>query len=163
MNDEVPGDLLEIEDPEVDVAVLMAEIRERIKRRRETLGIDDRVFPSYDVTACPEAPDDQPYDANLYHHLRLANELYANMDTEPALAPSPLTRVPFLGRLWQRLRPTFHELILLYVNRSIAQQVAVNRHLVSTLNQLTLLAQTQQRAIVALQTELQTLRRQAGE
>jgi hypothetical protein len=123
MTDEVPGDLLVIDDPEVDVDALMAEIRDRIRRRREELGVDHRSFPAYDVTACPEAPDDVAYDANLYHHLRLANELYASMDTEPALSPSPLTRVPVLGPLWQRLRPAVHQLILVYVNRGLAQQI----------------------------------------
>jgi hypothetical protein len=163
MSDEVPGDLLVIDDPEVDVDALMAEIRARIQRRRAELGVDSRSFPAYDVTACPEPPDDLAYDANLYHHLRLANELYASMDTEPALTPSPLTRVPVLGPLWQRLRPAIHQLILVYVNRGLAQQMTVNRHLVSALNQLTQLTQAQQRAILALQSEVEALRGQRGE
>jgi hypothetical protein len=158
MNDSVPDDLLEINDPEIDAAALMAQIRERMRQRRIALGLDDRSFPSYDVTSCPPEPQDLAFDANLYHHLRLANELYAQGDTEPALPPSPLSRLPVFGRLWQRLRPSLHVLILFYVNRALAQQVTVNRHLVSVLNQLTVQSQAQQRAIAALQSELQTLR-----
>jgi hypothetical protein len=160
MNAEVPDDLVEIHDPEVDPAALMAQIRERIRLQRETLGGDNREFSSFDATAYPEEPKDIPYDVNLYHHLRRANELYARFDTEPALAPSPLTRVPLLGPLWQRLRPSLHTLILIYVNRLAMRQANVNRHLVSTLNQLTVQCQEQQRAIQTLQAEVHALRQQ---
>ena len=158
MNDGVPDDLLEINDPEIDTAALMANIRERMRQRRLELGIDNRAFPSYDVTSCPAEPEDLPYDANLYYHLRLANELFAEADTEPALPPSPLSRLPVFGRLWQKLRPSLHVLILFYVNRSMAHQVTVNRHTVSVLNQLTEQSQAQQRAIAALKAELESLR-----
>jgi len=158
MSDGVPDDLLESNNPEIDTVALMAQIRERMRQRRRELGVDNRSFPSYDVTSCPAEPDDLPYDANLYHHLRLANELYAEADTEPALPPSPLTRVPLFGRLWQRVRPSLHVLILFYVNRALAHQVTVNRHLVSVLNQLTVQVEAQQRTIVALQSDIQALR-----
>ncbi len=162
MNHGVPDDLLENNNPEIDTAALMAQIRERMRQRRIELGVDNRAFPSYDVTNCPAEPEDIPYDANLFHHLRLANELYAEADTEPALPPSALTRVPGFGRLWQRVRPSLHVLILFYVNRALAQQVTVNRHMVSVLNQLTEQAQAQQRAIAALQAEVQALRQADG-
>ena len=162
MTDPVPDDLLEINDPEVDVIAIMAEIRERMRRHRMELGLDNRSFPGYDVTTCPVEPDDTAYDADLYHHLQSVNELYAQIDTEPALPPSPLTRVPMLGRAWQRVRPSLHTLILYYVNRALAHQVTVNRHLVSVLNQLTKQSQAQQRAILALQSELLALRHPGG-
>jgi len=162
MSDGVPDDLLESNNPEIDTVALMAQIRERMRQRRRELGVDNRSFPSYDVTSCPAEPDDLPYDANLYHHLRLANELYAEADTEPALHPSPLTRVPLFGRLWQRVRPSLHVLILFYVNRALAHQVTVNRHLVSVLNQLTIQVEAQQRTIAALQSDIQALRQPGG-
>ena len=49
-------------------------------------------------------------------------------------------------------------LILFYVNRSMAHQVTVNRHIVSVLNQLTEQSQAQQRAIAALKAELESIR-----
>jgi hypothetical protein len=162
MNDGVPDDLLESNNPDIDTAALMTQIRERMRQRRIELGVDNRAFPSYDVTSCPTEPDDIPYDANLYHHLRLANELYAEADTEPALPPSPLSRVPLIGRLWQRVRPSLHVLILFYVNRALAQQVTVNRHMVSVLNQLTEQLQAQQRTIAVLQSEIKALRQPDG-
>ncbi len=162
MSDPVPDDLQEINDPEIDAAALMAQIRERMRQRRAELGINDRASSSFDVTSCPPEPEDMPHDANLYHHLRLANELYAEADTEPALPPSPLTRVPVVGRLWQRVRPSLHVLILFYVNRALGHQMTVNRHMVSVLNQLTEQAQSQQRTIAALEAELQSLRQTDG-
>ena len=160
MNAEIPNDLVEIHDPEVDPAALMAQIRERIQRRREMMGGDQHVYSLFDATACPDEPEDVPSDPQLYHHLRRANELYPLFDAELVLAPSPLTRVPLLGVLWKRLRPSLHTLILLYVNRLGAQQANVNRHLVSAVNQLTVLCQQQQRAILALEAEVQALRQQ---
>ena len=147
---------------EVDTLALMAQIRARMRQQYKDLGLENVAFPRNDVTNCPAEPEDIPHDANLYHHLQLANELYAQSDPEPALPPSPLSRLPVIGRVWQRLRPGVHVLILFYVNRSIAHQIAVNRHLVSVVNQLTQQSEAQQRAILALQAELQALREPKG-
>lgn len=158
MTQDIPDDLLEIRDPEIDTAALMAQIRERIQKRRAQLGVDNRLFESFDVTPCPEPPEQGAYDPHLYHHLRRANESYAFFDTEPALAPSNLARLPVIGGLWQRLRPALHTLVLIYVNRLAAQQINVNRHLVSVLNQLTRQVHEQQQKITALEAELRTQR-----
>jgi hypothetical protein len=94
--------------------------------------------------------------------LRLANEVYAHVETEPALVASPLSKMPLIGRIWERVRPALHTLILYYVNRAASNQVATNRHLVSALNQLTGIALAQQRQILALQQELAALRQRDG-
>lgn len=160
MNVEVSDDLIEIHDPEIDLAQIMGQIRERIRRRREELGYEKRTFPTFGAAAYPGEPDDVPYDPNLYHHLRLANETYAQVATGAMLAPSPATRIPVLGRLWQLIRGEVHNLVLFYVNRAIAHQTDTNRHLVSVLNRLTALSQEQQRVILALQAEIKALRQQ---
>ena len=133
----LPGDdLLEIHDPELEPAELMAEIRRRIQNRRKELGYDDRTFPSFgDAVALPEPPQDLTYSAELYHHLRQANTLYDEVETEPVLAYSASLRLPGLGRLWL-IRRQAHSLVLFYVNRNLSHQVMVNRHMVSILNKL---------------------------
>jgi hypothetical protein len=160
MNEELSDDLIEIHDPEINVAAIMDQIRERIRRRRKELGYEKRVFPSFGGTAYPGEPEDLPYDPNLYHHLRLANETFANVETDAQLPATRATRLPILGSLWQRVRAYLHRIILFYVNRSIAHQVNVNRHLISVLNQLTALSQAQQRQIAALEAEIKALRSQ---
>lgn len=159
MTNDVPDDLLEIRDPEIDAAALMAQIRDRIQKRRETLGVDNRIFESFDVTPCPEPPEGA-HDVHLYHHLRRANEVYAYFETEPVLSPSALARLPIVGAWWQHLRPALHELVLIYVNRLAAQQININRHFVSVLNQLTVQVRQQQEQIAALEAEVQALRRE---
>ena len=157
---EIPDSLIEIHDPEIDPAQIMEQIRDRIRRRREELGHEQRVFPAFGAAACPGEPDDVPYDPDLYYHLRLANEVYTRAETAATLTPSLATRMPVLGRLWRLIRGEAHNLVLFYVNRAIAHQTSVNRHLVSALNRLTALSQEQQRTIVALQEEIAALRQQ---
>lgn len=160
MNQELADDLIEIHDPEINTAEIMKQIRERIRQRRRELGYEKRVFPSFGGTAYPGEPEDLPYDPNLYHHLRLANETFANVETDAQLPATRATRLPIVGGVWQRIRAYLHRIILFYVNRSMAHQVNVNRHLVSVLNQLTALSQAQQRQIAALEAEVKALRSQ---
>lgn len=154
MSLEIPDDLIEIHDPEIDPNAIMAQIRERVKERRETMGYEQRTFPAFGLAEYPDAPGDQPYDPDLYYYLRLANEAYAQVETAVNLAPSPATQLPVVGRLWGTIRREVHNLVLFYVNRAVGQQVEMNRYLVSVLNRLTALNQAQQREIAALQAEL---------
>lgn len=158
-----PDVIIEIRDPEIDDQQIMAEIRARMERRRAELGYEPQNFISFGGARYPGKPDDIPYDADFYHHLELANELYQQVETESNLQPSPATRVPLLGRLWGLIRSQAHYLVLYYVNRSLAHQMNVNRELVSTLNRLALMNQEKEREIYKLRTELDVLRTQAQE
>ncbi|MFN8491952.1 MAG: hypothetical protein U0350_30405 [Caldilineaceae bacterium] len=150
--------IIEIQDPELDPAQIMREIRARIEKRRAELGYEQRSFPSFGVAAYPGEPTDVAYDADLHHYLRLANETYAMADTDVVLAPSPATQAPVLGRLWQMIRGGAHNLVIFYVNRAIAHQTDVNRQLVSALNRMTVVVEGQQRKIEQLQREVAALR-----
>lgn len=154
--------LIEIRDPEIDPIAIMDEIRARVEKRRQELGYDKRHFPAFGTADYPGEPEDIPYDGALYQQLRLANRSYANVETKPVLVSSPATRIPILGRLWGLIRGGAHNLVLFYVNRTVAQQVTINRHMVSVLNRLTAETQTQARQIKALQDELNQLKQQRG-
>jgi hypothetical protein len=153
--------LIEIHDPEIDPEAIMETIRQRIEQRRAELGPDDIVFPMFGGAPYPPLSPGGAYDVDLRHYLRLANDSFVDIETEPVLAPSPATAVPVLGRLWQQIRGGAHQLVLFYVNRAVAQQTGVNRHLVSALNRLTALVEEQQRTIDRLQAEIEALRRRA--
>lgn len=155
------ANLIEIHDPEIDPAQIMEQIRERIRRRREELGYPSKVFPTFGAAAYPEEPEGEEYDPDLYYHLRQANEHYYRLGIEPDLVPSPRSRIPLLGSLWDRVRREAHQLVLFYVNKLAQRQVTVNRHLVSTLNRMAVQIQEQQRQIQALQDELRKLRGEA--
>ena len=153
--DKQSGDgVIEIQDPAIDPQAILAKIRARIAQRRAELGYENRTFPSFGAATYPGEPQDVAYDADLYHYLRLVNENYADADTDALLAPSPATRVPVLGRLWQLIRGGAHNLVLFYVNRAVAHQTDVNRQLVSVLNRMTVVLEAQQRMITQLQNEL---------
>lgn len=155
----LPADnMIEIDDPEIDPAAIMTEIRRRIVARRRELGYDHRAFPSYGAANYQGEPDDIPYDQDLHYFLRLVNASFAEAETEPMLADSPATRVPVLGRLWSMIRGGAHNLVLFYVNRMITHQTSVNGYLVSALNRLTVVVEEQQRTIQRLQAELDAAR-----
>ena len=61
----------------------------------------------------------------------------AQVDTDPLLVDSPSTQIPVIGRLWSSIRGAAHNLVLFYVNRSIAHQTNINSYMVSVLNRLT--------------------------
>lgn len=153
---------IEIADPEISVDQIMAEIRERITQRRQALGPARQDFPTFGAAAYPGEPAGEDYDADLYYHLKRANRLYADLGVDLMLAPSPMTRVPVLGPLWAKVRREAHALVLFYLGRLAQKQLAVNRHLVSTLNRMAVQLQEQQRQIRALQSEIAALRRQRG-
>ncbi|HQE92793.1 MAG TPA: hypothetical protein PLH19_08460 [Anaerolineae bacterium] len=157
MDEETLDNLIEIHDPEIDPAQIMEQIRERIQQRREVLGYPSQTFPTFGATSFPGEPRDEEYDSDLYYHLRHANEYYARLDVELLLAPSPHTRVPLLGSLWNRLRRDAHNLVLFYVNRLAQHQVTVNRHIVSVLNRMVVQIQEQQHQIRELQAEVRRL------
>lgn len=144
---------LELEDDLVTAADLEAAIAERIQSKPPA---EDVSFPVYTlVTEPPDFPVDIPYRYGLYYHLQQANEHYNQAETQPQLAPSPATQLPFLGRLWAFIREEAHRLVLFYVNRNIGHQTQVNRHVVQTLNELTRQIEEQQRQIQGLQARLQ--------
>lgn len=151
-----PDDLIEIHDPQIDPAGIMQTIRSRIQQRRAEMGYARHSFPTFGSasSAYPGEPEDLEYDPNLYHHLRAANAMFAQAETKSILADSPATRIPVLGGIWKRVRQEAHNLVLFYLNRSIAHQINVNRNLVAVLNHLTAISQQQQREIAALKAKL---------
>ncbi len=157
-------EILEIHDPELDPQVIMAEIRQRIQNRRVELGYEERTFPSFgDAVPYPEPPKDLPYSADLYHHLRQANILYDEVETEPILAHSAALRVPVFGALWKLIRQQAHSLVLYYVNRGLAHQVVVDRHLISVLNQIVVENEALKRLVTTLKEQVEKQGRQDKE
>ena len=160
---EIPDDLIEIHDPEINPAQIMEQIRERIRQRRQALGEPRQVFPSFGVAEYPGEPQGRAFDAELYHHLRRANDLYYQIGVQVELAPSPATRLPLVGRVWEQIRREAHNLVIFYLGKLIRQQVAVNRHLVSTLNRMAAESQAQQAELEAVRAEIKLLRERLGQ
>ncbi|MFW6116367.1 MAG: hypothetical protein ACOC6F_01450 [bacterium] len=158
---EIADDLIEIDDPEIDVDQIMDEIRDRIQRRREEMGYPRQTFPSFGAAAYPGEPEHERFDEDLYYPLRKANDLYMNLGVEVVLSPSLATRVPILGRLWKQIRREAHNLVLFYLSRLAGRQTTVNRHLVSTLNRMAVQLQQQSEEVRELRQELGRLQGKA--
>ncbi len=150
--------LLEIDDPAIDGDGLNATVAMRVEARRNELGEDNRVFPTYGEVVSLDSAGDVPIDATLVHHIEYVNKLYAQFELDAVLTESPATRVPVLGKLWGMIRGQAHSLIIFYVNRVVNHQVEVNRHLVNALTLMTREQQRQQRRIAALEDEISQLR-----
>jgi hypothetical protein len=146
---------IEIHDEVISSEELVAEVERRVAARRAELGPAHLIFPTFGhISTFPEPPaTGTPYNANLYYYLKQANQA-ASPSVEPVLAPSPATRVPVLGRIWQLIRGEMHNLILFYVNRIAGDQNRLNIDLISTLNELTREVQAQQMEIDNLRREL---------
>jgi uncharacterized small protein (DUF1192 family) len=148
------NDWIKIHDSEWTPERLSAELSRRADAREAESGPLEINVPAFgEQTGMPQPPRDRPYNANLYHHLKLINEMPPR-DSDPILADSPATRTPWVGNLWQRFRGQLHELILFYVNRAMRQQVQMNSEVINTLNELTRTVEAQQEEIQRLKAEL---------
>lgn len=145
---------LEIHDEIVSSEELVREIEARVARRRAELGPVKLIFPTFGhISTFPDPGPDDRLNPHLYYYLKRINETPPPA-VEPVLAPSPATRMPVVGRLWQQIRGEVHNLVLFYVNRSVQDQNRLNVDLISALNELTRVVQAQQVEIESLRAEL---------
>lgn len=155
MTDKQHDPWLEIHDSEISSVTLAARVEERLKARREQLGPVSRHFPTFQDQALDLA-EGALADVNMRELLRQLQELPAP-PTHAILAPSPATRLPLLGRLWQLVRSQTHELVLFYVNRHVAHQAQRNHLLSNALNQLNATIQAQKQEMERLEARLEAL------
>lgn len=143
-----------IHDEQITSEELVREVERRVEQRRAERGAVSLVFPTFGyVSSYPDVPLERRVSPHLFYYLEQANKM-PPPTVEPALAPSPATRAPVVGGMWQRIRGEMHNLVLFYVNKSVREQNRVNANLVSTLNELTRVIQDQQAEIDALRAEL---------
>ena len=72
-----------------------------------------------------------------------------------SLTPSLLIWGTSKGQERTQIRQEAHNLVLFYLGKMTQQQVAVNRHLVSTINRLTVQLQEQQQEIRSLREKIE--------
>lgn len=145
---------LEIDDPEVSAAMLEARVEQRLQQRRAELGPVTRSFPAFQARTLHD--DEEPVGQEQLQTL-LDQIAQASPPTEPDLAPSPVTQLPFVGRLWGLLRSQTHELVLFYVNRHLAHQAKINHATEQALRELGALLAQQGARIDSLETRLAKL------
>jgi hypothetical protein len=158
MSDKQPW--LELYDTEVTADQLISTIEKRVQQRLAEQDEINLILPTFGfIAAMPQPPMANDYSATLYYHLQQLNEM-ETAETAPILVPSPSTRLPLLGPLWQFIRGAAHGLVLFYVNRYIAHNAIFHNHLINILNEQTRLLQRQQEEIERLHGEVQKLERE---
>lgn len=149
---------IEIDDPQLSSAELVQRVEARFKKRLDDLGPVDRHFPSFDPSASlPESDNQEEYTAMMRYYLQNL-EQQEPPDTTPTLAPSPATRLPIVGRLWQLVRREAHQLVLFYVNRHLAHQTRLNNEIAGALREMAALLRAQDEEIQRLRAELREAR-----
>ena len=148
-----------IHDEQITSEELVREVERRVEQRRAELGTVSLAFPTFGyLSSFPDVPLEKRISPHLFYYLEQANRTPPPA-VEPVLAPSPATRMPVVGSLWQKIRAEMHNLVLFYVNKSVRGQNRVNANLVSTLNEMTRVVQDQQAEIDALRAEIKRLSR----
>jgi hypothetical protein len=154
-------EIIEIRDPEINVAEIMEEIRRNIRRRQSEARDRKVAFPTFDATVTPDAEPTEEMEGVLHHHLSQANLHYDKIGVALQFMPRP---VPLIGRLWTAFRREAHNLVIFYVNTLAARQITFNDHVLRALNTLAQMVMGKSRAEVArLEAELRTLQERVAQ
>jgi hypothetical protein len=145
-------------EAEVDIEAIMADIKDRARRNRqkamaEGLLPGDFVFDDY-----PDTPAVGSYDPELYEHLRQVNQPYRMRGVVRMARPSPLTRLPVVGRRLEKVQAAAHNLVVFYVNTFAVEVIGFQRHIAGVLNRLVGWSQKKDREIQLLRQELEMLK-----
>jgi hypothetical protein len=154
-------EIIEIRDPEINVAEIIEEIRRNIRRRRSEAQGEDVTFPTFDAGLSPAIEPTEEMEKVLHHHLNQASLHYNQIGVASQLMPRP---VPLVGRLWTAFRREAHNLVIFYVNILAARQITFNDHVLQALNALAQMVTGRSRAEVArLEAELQALQQRVDQ
>jgi hypothetical protein len=154
-------EIIEIRDPEINVAEIMEEIRRNIRQRQSEARDRKVAFPTFDATVTSDAEPTEEMERVLHHHLSQANLHYDKIGVALQFMPRP---VPLVGRLWTAFRREAHNLVIFYVNTLAARQVTFNDHVLRALNTLAQMVVGKSRAEVArLEAELRTLQERVAQ
>jgi len=148
-------EIIEIRDPEINVAEIMEEIRRNIRRRQSEARDRGVAFPTFDATVTPVVEPTEEMERVLDHHMSQASLHYDKIGVALQFMPRP---VPLVGRLWTAFRREAHNLVIFYVNTLAARQITFNDHVLRALNALAQVVRGEGRAKVAgLEAELRAL------
>jgi len=129
-------DTFEIKDDEIDVEDIMRQIRENIKKRRESGAYDDEMEeiinkPLSALSDSHTENTDLDTDDNLSHDLEYIN---SNWDTHAEYYIS--SHRPIIGRYLVRGRQIVHGEVRRYVDLIVGKQTEFNEHIVRLMNKL---------------------------
>ncbi len=122
-------DIVQIDDPEIDVETIMARIREGLVAHALDQAVE---FPTFAIAQVKQGESTR-FSEELYYQLEQANLNYDQIWVELSLVEDQL---PLVGQFVNRFKRELHRLVVYYVNRLGERQVTMNDALVRTLNAL---------------------------
>lgn len=126
-------DVIEINDPDIDVEDIMARIRERIQQRRAQAadqGLDyDRLADQKGPAFRSTAPSDSDLYYDLYQVRNSADSIWISLSVVGR-------SIPVIGGLVNRVRRALHNVVLYYVNMLAGRQVVFNRAVTGALQHI---------------------------
>lgn len=130
--DETMGNLIEVQDSQVDIGSLVAHVQSNLEQRQKQA--DER---GLDFTAIsqglPSLPADHVLSAATYYNLLKAEISQERVGVSPEYRP---VSIPIVGRLWHKIRRQAHGLVMFYVNKAAARQMIFDHHMLMTLRTL---------------------------
>lgn len=147
---------------EIDVTEIMQRIKERIHQERQLKDYDSATLPTFIPAATPQKSTYHRDAEALQSHLQHLQQYQEPVAINPNLSDSTVAKWPIIGPLWHKIRQQAHHLVLFYVNRVIAEQSAVNKHLVRSLDLLTKQNLLLKQQLNDLQDEIATLQKQVN-
>jgi len=123
------AEVIEIKDPEIDVAIIMEKIRQGIERHRP-LYTEDVFFPSFrdSITSGVEQLG-REFNYELQEAVACHDRAWVSLQVFPV-------RLPILGSFLTKVKRELHNLVVFYVNRLAAKQTSFNTHSVRALASL---------------------------
>jgi hypothetical protein len=146
--------IVQIDDPEIDVQMIMARIREGLEEH----ALDDDIeFPTFAVARARHGPRTR-FSEELYYQLEQANLNYDQIWVELSAVEA---RMPLVGQFIARFKQELHRLVAYYVNMLGERQVTMNDAVVRTLNQL--VESFEARPLAGTESDLADLRNELAE
>ena len=145
---------------EVNVEAIMDQIRQKVHQQRQKAvaqGLQAGEFISDDY---PEESGEGNYDPQLYEQLRYANQPHRIIGVRQVASQSIVAKLPLIGPIWQRVQTLAHNLVIFYVNSFGAEVIDFLKHVASVLNRLVRWSQAQDKEILLLRQEVETLKEQ---
>ncbi len=135
------------------IEVLLERIQRHLDAKAGQAGLATR-----GASVRPNTP--KSFSPQVYERLEEAEAIQDSISVQPFLTPS---HIPVIGRLWQKMRWSAHQLVVFYVNRLAGAQGTFNREIVGCLSILVDDLDRGHRAeskpeIASLRAEMQTLR-----
>lgn len=140
---------LQLQDSQRTAADLEAQVEAQLAARRQQTDYQPLPFAGIATAVAQTPSSNSPLQTQLARLRQLSLTAVV-----PMLSPSAASRLPLLGPVWSRFRLALHQLVCFYVNNLADQLNAAEAERLQLLDEISRLAEAQQRQIEQLSQQL---------